>query len=155
MKSRRPLKSAAGMGALVLTTAMAVVIPAPAAHAAPACNTGQWRSTGMSDWRWVYYPTYNGSLNCELRQGARGSAVVALQDALRRCYDQQQVAWPFDGIFGINTLSALKNAQTWERDVFGEPIAVDGVYGPKTNAAMLWPYHSGQGVIYTYKCFDP
>ncbi|MEU6073187.1 peptidoglycan-binding domain-containing protein [Micromonospora sp. NPDC047074] len=76
-----------------------------------------------------------GESNCILAQGHATDGVYKLQDALIRCYGQSIGK---DGIFGAQTAAAVRNAQR----IHG--LAVDGVYGPNTRAAMIWPkYYNG------------
>lgn len=62
-----------------------------------------------------------------LRYGDKGTAVKQLQDALNAAGFNSGKA---DGIFGKNTLNAVKSLQSASR------ITVDGIYGAQTRAAL-------------------
>jgi N-acetylmuramoyl-L-alanine amidase len=62
-----------------------------------------------------------------LRSGDAGPAVRDLQERLTRC----GYAVTFDGIFGIETLSAVREFQTQRR------LRLDGICGPETWGALI------------------
>ncbi len=78
------------------------------------------------------YPMHSatGSLHCTLARGASGSAVRALQMALKQCNYAPNL--DVDGDFGDKTEAALRHAQ----DKKG--VDDDGIYGPITGAALAW-----------------
>ncbi|MGC4949382.1 peptidoglycan-binding domain-containing protein [Streptomyces sp. DT224] len=67
---------------------------------------------------------------CLVHKGAVGGEVKAIQRSLTRCYGRDIVV---DGVFGDKTFAALKRVQAQ----IG--VTADGVYGPKTRDAMVWP----------------
>ncbi|MFC7456916.1 peptidoglycan-binding protein [Brachybacterium sp. GCM10030267] len=71
----------------------------------------------------------------KLRLGARGDAVSHLQSQL----NAKGASIATDGVFGPNTLRAVKNFQSSAR------IAVDGVVGPNTWGALAGGSSSGSG----------
>jgi peptidoglycan hydrolase-like protein with peptidoglycan-binding domain len=90
--------------------------------------------------------TRNGSLNCDLRNGNfNNDAVYKLQDALHRCYGQQQVNPP-DGDFGDRTTEAVKNAQNFHGQ---DP---DGIYDPALGSVMFLPIYDRYTGAYTGDC---
>jgi len=123
------------LASAALATAVVGITASPA-HAISHCNGGRWVTMGSYQ---VFAPAYGGNLWCVLSQGDNNNwGVVALQNALRECYNQNIA---LDGDFGPATRQALVNAQTWEVYVYGERIAIDGIYGPDTKSAMLWPFY--------------
>jgi hypothetical protein len=133
---------------LLVLTGLALLVGAATGAAAttgtlqaPTCNGGTW----MYHSGWVFMPTYNGDVNCELReQDFNNWGVVALQNTLGKCYGQFV---KIDGDFGTETRKALQNAQRWER------ITVDGVYGPVTREAITWPTYNVTGDLNaTHRC---
>ena len=150
----------ATIAAVLLTTGL-VVANAPTASAAATCNAGRWFQMDAStriNLDWIFAPAYGGNLWCELRNGNYDNwGVVALQNMLRECYGQTQVA--LDGDFGPITRTALINAQTWEKatDPKDRNIVVDGVYGPQTKNAVLWPIYFTQpsDLSNNQACLDP
>ena len=68
-----------------------------------------------------------------LSKGSKGEWVKVLQKLLvSKGYDVKGV----DGVFGPNTLAAVKNFQKANTDVDGKKLTVDGVVGPKTWGAL-------------------
>lgn len=148
MSTKRWMASALAAGALAIGTV--AVAPATTAHAAtPSCTFGAigwgtgWGANMLAHIP-VYMPTH--STNCTMTTAlgsSKNNAVFAMQDALRRCYGQGIAA---DGYFGAATKQALKNAQ----QRIG--VTVDGVWGPRTSAAMYYPVLTRTGG-YTGKCY--
>lgn len=127
--------------ALALAASGVIATPTQALAATSECNYGTWLSQGSpypgSTYRY-FFPSYHTTagwdyFDCYLRNGDFNNfGVVALQNALIRCYGQ---AITPDGDFGTLTERALKNVQT----VHG--LKVDGIYGPDTYGAMWFPYY--------------
>jgi len=67
------------------------------------------------------------SVTTLLRSGDAGPAVRDLQERLTRC----GYAVTFDGIFGSETLSAVREFQTRRR------LRLDGICGPETWGALI------------------
>ncbi|GAB3685207.1 peptidoglycan-binding domain-containing protein [Streptomyces sparsus] len=139
MNLGKKLTSATGVLAFSAGLLGVGVAAAPAAHAAPTCQTAVYKNMGGH-----YYadqPSTNSwSTNCVLSQGAQGYAVEVLQRSLQRCvntWTRNNVA--VDGVYGPKTAQAVRYAQA----KYGS--AVDGVYGPNTRDAMRWwsTHHGG------------
>ncbi len=119
---------------IVAAVCVATITVTPtSASALPSCNGD--RLVTIAGYIDVFVPSYGSNLDCVLGIGNTNSGVTWLQISLRDCYNQHIT---IDGIFGPATRTALINAQTWEKYVFGENIVVDGVYGPQTRRAMRW-----------------
>jgi peptidoglycan hydrolase-like protein with peptidoglycan-binding domain len=111
--------------------------PAPT----PTCNRAEWVAIDAGTY---FIPTYNGSLDCWLVEGARGASVRALQDLLVKCYGKTM---PADGNFGRVTRQALMDVQRTEK------IVIDGRYGPQTRKAVAGPAYRQQGNTHSpYTC---
>lgn len=129
---RRPLTRTL---AVALTTAAALAA-APLMGASQASAAGLPSCT-MVDPRTGVIPAIGyDNHQCVLGVGNQGSAVRALQRALRSCNGQNIAV---DGVYGPNTRRAVLNVQA------RAGIARDGVYGPNTANAMRWGSH-----CYTY-----
>ncbi|WP_240661101.1 MULTISPECIES: peptidoglycan-binding domain-containing protein [unclassified Streptomyces] len=134
MQSLGRLRACVATG--VLTTALlgAAAVVAPAASAAPAASGLVSRCTKAGN---IIYPTYYirmpvnssgaGELDCVLPVGSTGSAVVALQRTLNRCY---AAGLAEDGVYGDLTKGAVRKAQR------AAGVTADGVYGPVTAASI-------------------
>lgn len=72
-----------------------------------------------------------------IRKGSNGSAVKLLQEILKSFAVPAFDPGPIDGDFGVKTEAAVKAFQGFSTDFDGNPLAVDGIVGPKTWAA-LW-----------------
>lgn len=137
---------------LLSATNAAPVAAAPGAPQAQASDTISPMAAACTGGRWIHYP-YPASFpkiflpardrltHCELRVGHRNFGVVALQNTLIKCYNQNIA---LDGIFGSQTRRALINAQTWER-ALGRNVSPDGVYGSFTRNALEWPRYRSTG----------
>ena len=69
-----------------------------------------------------------------LCKGMRGPDVIALQAVLAaRGYTVSAI----DGVFGDSTDKALRKFQTDHKDLEGNPLAVDGIAGPKAWGKLL------------------
>jgi hypothetical protein len=148
----RTIRAAARNLALVLAVAGGAVTltASPAAAAKPICDSSHMIElrSGVYDpakhkyFFWLFLPM-NGttqSFDCISRQGhPKNAGATTVQQTLNLCYNQRLT---IDGIFGPDTFTALKNAQTWAKYVEGHPsLAVDGVYGLQTARAIRWPVH--------------
>jgi peptidoglycan hydrolase-like protein with peptidoglycan-binding domain len=88
----------------------------------------------------VWVPTTAaGDGNCQLGVGNQGNAVGKLQLAIHDCYPHLRgVMGPIDKKYGPDTRDAVIFVQAIEG------VKQDGIYGPKTKNAMLWPgYRNG------------
>ncbi|MER5268715.1 peptidoglycan-binding domain-containing protein [Actinosynnema sp. NPDC002837] len=84
------------------------------------------------------YHKATGSTTCYLERGSYGSAVNALQLALKYCnWAPNLVA---DSDFGAITEERLKYAQQ------RRGVLADGSYGPNTRAALKWPVFHNNGL---------
>ncbi|MGC7097943.1 peptidoglycan-binding domain-containing protein [Amycolatopsis lurida] len=125
--------------AAVLATAFGLA-PATASAdvtaAAATCNSVKKISIGNN---YIRQPvnTNGAGRNCQLSYGDSGSAVTALQWALKLCNYKANIA--ADGDFGEQTRKALSYAQ----DKRG--IDNDGIYGPITRGVLGWPAYNGNG----------
>jgi hypothetical protein len=123
--------------AAIIATVAAVTAAAPAAQAAaPTCNrSGGW---DIANGGRIYGPAYlpdSGQLPyqwaCTLRYGAKGNAVLSLQDNINNCYfGLLHYYIDSDSSFGNQTRTALTAIQRHHG------IAADGVYGPQTARAI-------------------
>ncbi|GAB2904582.1 peptidoglycan-binding domain-containing protein [Streptomyces mayteni] len=129
---RRLLSTITAAAALVTGLGLTSIATAGPAGAAGWCDGSKGIPLAGRYIR-VPYNVASNSTNCTLAQGASGSAVTALQDALRRCNHQDQLA--VDASFGNLTRQALEDAQ--ER----RGTTPDGVYGPNTRDALAWPLY--------------
>lgn len=139
------IRAMSGVFAAAVVAAV-LVAPDAAQAAAPQCNQGTWGRTSVSQYPYVYHPTYNGDLNCVLGQGSAGQAVSALQNSLNKC-NGQNIA--IDGIFGSGTRQAVKNVQ----QRYG--LTQDGVYGRQTNLAMNWSFNALTSIASPSNCYNP
>lgn len=105
-----------------------------AASPAVAASTCTQATTVTSGNTYARYPAYGSdNLSCVMSRGNTGEDVKALQRGLNRCYS---AGLAVDGIFGNDTFGALKTAQR------RAGVDDDGIYGPKTAAAVNYPYYS-------------
>ncbi|PRX43861.1 putative peptidoglycan binding protein [Prauserella shujinwangii] len=132
---RRYLAAAAASAALVAGIGITTAGSA-AADSVGWCNGSTRVSVGS---QFIVQPYHRGTgrVDCTLARGASGSAVSALQRALRQC--NYAGGLRVDGDFGPRTEEALKYAQ------FRRGVVSDGIYGPNTRVALRWPsyYRSG------------
>ena len=81
--------------------------------------------------RTVLVPSVNGSWRCYMGRGAHSAAVSALQRSLNACYATViGTRLRVDGVFGSRTQAALLRVQ---RKLH---IRRDGIYGPQTALSM-------------------
>jgi peptidoglycan hydrolase-like protein with peptidoglycan-binding domain len=80
-------------------------------------------------------PAYGNSDNCITGEGASGSHVRAIQNALRYCHKRTEVV--VDGHFGRITEEQLKIVQARLE------LENDGVYGPDTRDKLKWRSTTG------------
>ena len=130
-------------GALAVICAGLVGLSSPASAALPTCNyQSQYWHPVYSNY-YYFRPTTdwnNNDTNCRLAYGNQAFGVKALQDSLRSCYNQNIAV---DGIFGTQTRQAVINVQNFHH------LTSDGVFGPATSNAMVWPKYnySGGGLV--------
>lgn len=105
------------------SVSMLAATPASAATCSGASNIHQSPSVH------AYVPSPSG---CSLREGDSGSGVIALQQALNKCYN---AGLSTDGKFGPKTRSALISAQK------NAGTGADGIFGPDTRAKLEWPFY--------------
>jgi hypothetical protein len=138
---------------VAMLAAVFVVSPTAPAWAGGSCNQGEWISVGSDvyEFRPVFRNSEGGSLLCTLWEPEYNNwGVVALQNALNKCYNQGIAR---DGDFGSGTTRALKNAQTWENATRNAGLTVDGKYGPDTYRMMKFPrYKEGAGIDGSFAC---
>ncbi|QIG94434.1 MULTISPECIES: peptidoglycan-binding domain-containing protein [unclassified Bradyrhizobium] len=72
-----------------------------------------------------------------VKKGSKGSGVRLLQEILKHYADPQLDPGAVDGDFGPHTEAAVKVFQASHVDFDGTPLKADGIVGPKTWAA-LW-----------------
>lgn len=130
MKRIKALLTAGATG--IAAAAVMGVLPAATASATPICN-------GSKVVQNMIMPVVNGSTNCELGTfvgSSERTAVKTLQGAMNVCFGSSVLGsvYPLtvDGIFGSNTLTALKRVQAH----IG--VTADGEYGPITRTHFRW-----------------
>jgi len=137
------------LGAVVVlsaTVGLTVAAAAPASAALPYCTSSVTKQKVIHGaYRSAKIPSRDGSVACQMAQGANGKHVSALQTALTKCYGQSITA---DGDFGPRTEQALKNAQTAINKKLAAAgsktrISVDGMYGSQTRTYLAWPFYGG------------
>ncbi|MGE9349317.1 peptidoglycan-binding domain-containing protein [Isoptericola variabilis] len=148
--ARRPSRFwAAMLGAVVAlsaTVGLTVVAAAPASAALPYCTSSVTKQKVIHGaYRSAKIPSRDGSVACQMAQGANGKHVSALQTALKKCYGQNIAV---DGDFGPATKQALKNAQSTINKRLAAAgsttrIGVDGMYGSQTRTYLNWPFYGG------------
>jgi peptidoglycan hydrolase-like protein with peptidoglycan-binding domain len=133
---RRVLTTLAATAAL-LTGGIAVTT-ASAATSVGWCD-GVKAVKVTTDGKYVRQPYHKGtgSRNCTLTEGASGSAVTTLQQALKKCNFADNLT--IDGDFGPNTKKAVAYAQ------FRRGIGQDGIYGPVSRAHFQWQVLNADG----------
>ncbi|WP_202868673.1 peptidoglycan-binding domain-containing protein [Kribbella antibiotica] len=150
---------------LILTAApLTVVATLPAEAAYGECNSASWRvASTVGLWEYTKVPVRTGNgMHCYMgkQQGSK-SAVMALQDAIKRCYwdtpasDYISASGGVDGKYGEGTAKAVLWLQVHRFGFKGSNR--DGVYGPATRAAMMWPMHhtnSSGDYIPIYECWN-
>ena len=128
--------TAAGAAAVGVLGLVSVAVAGPA-DASPQCTTA--RNVSTWDGAVVTVPvSSNGSDNCWLAKGNVGSAVRALQQAIRRCEGAEFANVSVDGDYGPQTKWAVTEIQQGVAAA-GDPISIDGVYGPQTKGVMAFP----------------
>lgn len=138
-----------GLGA-VAPTAVAAPAPGQTAVAGVAADLGAAAAACTSTVKisktsttYIRLPSAGTSITCEMSQGASGSHVRALQNALNHCYNAGLAS---DGSFGPATESALKSAQR------AAGTTADGIYGPNTRDAIKWPRFYESNSTHTGYC---
>jgi len=132
--------------ALSATVGLSVAAAAPASAALPYCTSSVTKQKVIHGaYRSAKIPSRDGSVACQMAQGANGKHVSALQTALTKCYGQRITV---DGDFGPATKQALKNAQSTINKRLAAAgsktrISVDGMYGSQTRTYLNWPFYGG------------
>jgi peptidoglycan hydrolase-like protein with peptidoglycan-binding domain len=72
-----------------------------------------------------------------VKKGSKGNSVRLLQEILKSFADPQFDPGAVDGDFGPNTEAAVKAFQGVFTDFEGNPLKVDGIVGPKTWTALF------------------
>jgi peptidoglycan hydrolase-like protein with peptidoglycan-binding domain len=72
-----------------------------------------------------------------VQKGSKGNSVRLLQEILKSFADPQFDPGAVDGDFGPNTEAAVKAFQGVFTDFEGNPLKVDGIVGPKTWTALF------------------
>ncbi|MCE7045449.1 peptidoglycan-binding domain-containing protein [Streptomyces purpurascens] len=94
------------------------------------CNKTLGRFINAEGHQLTNIPAYGSTDSCITGQGASGSHVKAIQNALRHCHGRTKVE--VDGHFGPITEQELEIVQ-------GKlDLTADGVYGPKTRDKLRW-----------------
>ncbi|MFD0417931.1 peptidoglycan-binding protein [Streptomyces sp. NPDC127108] len=130
--------AAAGVGTALFASGLLTMTAGPAHAATPVCTKTVTKSNG--GFSGPVAAASNGSLNCQLGPGNRGSAVKALQNSLWRCSTANPGA--IDGVYGGNTKAAVAKLQ---RSKNVRPA--DGLYGPKTRKVFYWLIKGPQGAV--------
>jgi len=152
--SRIRLTVLAGILTVLVTTMITVVSPTVASAATPLCTKARNVTSGG---RAISMPaTANNSLTCLIgRNSAANSTVVRhLQSTMKACYPTLRLADPYsderisqlavDGDFGPRTEAAMKAVQ----DATGADV--DGVYGPNTRDRMRFRSNDVPTEYYRY-----
>ncbi|MFI6025000.1 peptidoglycan-binding protein [Amycolatopsis magusensis] len=119
---------------------VAAADPETAASPRATCNDYTTFAYGSTPYR-VHIPSVGhqtAATDCTLRQGDSGPGVFVLQDALRRCYNQQIAQ---DAQYGPATRNAVQNVQNFHG------LVTDGTYGPHTRVAMAWGKYTTGGAF--------
>jgi peptidoglycan hydrolase-like protein with peptidoglycan-binding domain len=138
MKESRVLRAKAGVtvGAMLLA-GLGVAGTATQANAATSwCNKTLGRFIGGGNGHELANIPARGSTdNCITAEGASGSHVTAIQNALRHCHKRTKVE--VDGHFGPITEEELEIVQS------RLGLEDDGIYGPNTRDKLKWRSTSG------------
>lgn len=127
-------KSAAALA--FLTGFAAFAMPAGPAHAStPQCTIEAviWDATGSVQIKVPASPS--GSPYCWLARGDFSAAVGSLQRAIATCEGPKWRGIWVDDDYGTQTQAAVTDIQN-SAVAGGDPISVDGVYGPQTKSVM-------------------
>ncbi len=140
MITRRYIATIAASAALLAGLGLTNAGGAAAANSVSWCDGVKKVEIGSADY-YIRQPYHKatGSRDCELARRASGSAVAALQTALKECTFADSLR-P-DGEFGSLTEDALEYAQ----DRRG--TTPDGIYGPNTRQALHWASYHPSGVL--------
>lgn len=133
------LRTKAGLAAgatLLAGLGLAGITAAPANAATNWCNKTMGNFIGGGNGHELaQIPAYNTTFDCITGEGASGSHVKAIQNALRHCHGRTKVE--VDNHFGPTTEAELKKVQA----ALG--LKDDGVYGPKTRDKLKWRSSNG------------
>ncbi|MEU8817426.1 peptidoglycan-binding domain-containing protein [Actinoplanes sp. NPDC048796] len=123
---------------LTMAASIAGLLPAgPAAAATPKCTTTMVMGSSEAGAGFMTVPWGGGTTRCSLSEGAKNTAVTALQRMMYYCYSEKSLS--ADGDFGPATKAALKRTQT----KIG--ASSDGQYGPETASKIDGVGDSGCG----------
>jgi hypothetical protein len=145
----RRLRAACAMGVIVASS-LVVIGAAPATASTKdvpvAAEVGctSFTSFEVGAGFYLHVPsvgTDSFNFNCVLVRGSTNNywAVVALQESLNACYQQELRV---DGIFGQYTEEAVRIAQTVINDIYDpDPLRVDGRFGPRTSSYFKFQWY--------------
>jgi Putative peptidoglycan binding domain len=137
----------------VATTVAAGAVTAPAAHAVlPTCNSSG--SVYVGNGWYLESPNIFDTNNyrCILRYGDRyrDPEIYNSVITLQRTLNYcYRTSLVVDGIYGPKTRAAVMRVQKLHR------ITVDGVYGPQTRSAMFWRLYSFDLGRWSQRCYSP
>ncbi len=133
LRTLSTLRTKAGLSAgMVLLAGLSLsgTTATPADAATYWCNKTLGRFINAEGHQQTSIPAYGSTDSCITGQGASGSHVRAIQNALRHCHGRTKVE--VDGHFGPITEQELAIVQ-------GKlDLTADGVYGPKTRDKLRW-----------------
>lgn len=146
----RTRKLASSLLSVIMLSIGAVALePTQAFAATPKCNRAVQIKPRPAYSYYMLIPkavsTSYSTVNCYMDLGTQGAAVRALQTAIAYCYSVPTgnpghtfgIA-DIDGIYG----NATKNALEWVQGIHFPQEPTDGIYGPRTAAAMEFPWHN-------------
>lgn len=135
----KKMKTMALSAVAVLVVGTAVIVLADVAHAVTTCNRRLLMAGRVSQdgtYGYTGIPTIGNDSSCILRQGVRTGAEVQTSPVWWLQHTLNQCygqSLALDGDYGPKTTRAVKAAQA---TVPG--LARDGVYGPRTRSAVRW-----------------
>jgi hypothetical protein len=140
------------IAAATLAVAPAVVVPAPTAHAAlPTCDSSMFQHVA-NGW-YIDNPGMFDTLNhrCLLRYGDRfrDPEHSPVMTLQRNLNYCYRTGLAVDGVYGPRTRAAVQRVQRLHG------ITDDGVYGPQTRSAMRWREYSFDLGRWSQRCYSP